>query len=130
MFPGALDTTAPTYAARSYYGWAVSLDPANLGAIPAGQWGPIENTGTSGNVRIEARGRSAPLASAISLDVEPVRSAGLVRLQWTGSQLRYDVERAGRPDFSDAQVVAPGIPGPVYDDPVLGEGASWFYRVF
>ena len=53
----------------------------------------------------------------------------VVRLTWTGDQPSYDVERATRPDFSDGQVIAPGVQGTPYDDATLSDGRTWFYRV-
>jgi len=53
----------------------------------------------------------------------------VVRLTWTGDQPSDDVERATRPDFSDGQVIAPGVQGTPNDDATLSDGRTWFYRV-
>jgi len=123
---GALDTTLPTSSGRSYVGFAASIDPANLGAIPAGQFGTMESFGTSGNFRVEAHGRTVDDA-ALALDVS--RVPGFVHLSWTGAQAAYDVERASKPDFSDGIVIAVAISATTYDDPVLADGKTWYYRV-
>ena len=101
-----------------------SIDPANLGAIPAGQFMAQEGSGTAGNDRIEAEGRSTP--DGISLPVSTDLALGVLRLSWGGSQPTHDVERAAHPDFSDGVVIAAGVPGPTYDDPVLQDGNSWY----
>jgi hypothetical protein len=126
VYIGPLDTTAPTYAQRSFFGYAAALDPANLGAIPAGQFMAQEDSGTAGNYRIEARGTSTDgIVVLVSTDVP----GGVVRLSWTGSKSAYDVERASQADFGDGVVIAAGVPGPTYDDPVLGDATTWYYRV-
>lgn len=127
VFIGALDTTPPHFAGRSYFGFAASIDPANLGAIPPSQFMTQEASGNSGNYRIEARGRLT--ADGITLQVAKLPALGVVRLSWTGARPSYQVERASRADFSDALVLASGLTGSSYDDPVLPDGRSWFYRV-
>ena len=129
VFIGALDTTAPSPTERSYFGFVgggVTLDPANLGAIPAGQFMAQEDSGTAGNYRIEARGRSHD-------DFDLFVSRGTVpnsaRLTWLGSSATYDVERATRADFTDGAVIGPGVSGPTYDDFAAVGGFNWFYRV-
>jgi hypothetical protein len=124
---GALDTTAPTSSGRSYVGFASSIDPANLGAIPAGQFGTMESFGTLGNFRVEAHGRTVDDA-AIALEVSGT-APNLVHLSWGATQATYDVERASKPDFSDGTVIAVAIAGTTYDDAVLNDGKSWYYRV-
>jgi hypothetical protein len=129
VFISPLDTTLPTYSQQTYFGYTgegVLLDPANLAAIPAGQFMAQEDSGTPGNYRIEARGRAS---DGIALTIVRIVAPDVVRLSWTGSKAAYDVERASRPDFSDAIVIAAGIPGPTYDDPVSADGMTWFYRV-
>lgn len=124
---GALDTTAPSFTDRSYVGFAATIDPANLGAIPAGQFGTMESFGTTGNFRVEAHGRVVDDA-AVQLTLgksEPT----LVHLSWTGTQATYDVERASKPDFSDGTVVAIGTAATAYDDAGLHDGKTWYYRV-
>lgn len=64
-FPAALDTTAPTFAGRSYYGFAGAIDSANLGWIPAGQFDTIESAGAVGNFRIRAHGVPSPGACGV-----------------------------------------------------------------
>ena len=125
---GALDTTAPSLSGRSYVGFAASIDPANLGAIPAGQFGTMESFGTTGNFRVEAHGRTVVDDGAVTLDVSKA-APNLVHLSWGATQASYDVERASKPDFSDGTVVAIAISGTTYDDAVLGDGKTWFYRV-
>jgi hypothetical protein len=125
---GALDTTAPSFSDRSYVGFAASIDPANLGAIPAGQFGTIESFGTIGNFRCEAHGRIVDDA-AVLLTVGKSEPGALVQLSWTGTQSTYDVERAGKPDFSDGTVLAIGVAVTTYDDAGLHDGKSWYYRV-
>lgn len=126
---GALDTTAPSFADRSYFGFASSIDAANLGAIPAGQWGTIESSGNAGNFRITAHGKTVIDDSAVSLAVEKSAQPGSVHLGWTGSQASYQVERASKPDFSDGQILATGLAATSFDDPTLEDGATWYYRV-
>ncbi len=129
VYIGALDTTPPTLAERSYTGYAISLDPANLGAIPPSQWGPVENLGVTGNLRIEAHGRTSVDDLAVSLTVGKLVASGFVHLVWIGAQATYDVERASRPDFFDGRIIAPGLSGTIYDDATLNDGRVWFYRV-
>ncbi|HEX4826299.1 MAG TPA: hypothetical protein VFV19_18510 [Candidatus Polarisedimenticolaceae bacterium] len=124
-----LDTTAPTYSQQSYFGYVgafETLDPANLSAIPLGQFMAQEDSGPAGNYRIEARGRSD---DGIALTVSWLVSPDTLRLTWTGGQPPYDVERASQPDFSDAVVIAPGVTSTTYDDPVAPDGPTCFYRV-
>ena len=130
IYIGALDTSLPTYSQRSYFGYVGelgTLDPANLGAIPPGQFMAQEDSGNAGNYRIEARGRS--LDESVNLSVSRVVAPDAVRLAWAGSQPTYTVYRASRADFSDAAAIAVGVSGPTYDDPVVADGTTWFYRV-
>lgn len=128
VYIGAVDTTAPSFADRSYTGWAVTLDPANLGAIPAAQWGTLEASGTVGNFVVDAHARPTPDGILLSA-VDKVPAGGLVRLTFGGPKSAYDVQRASRPDFADGAVVGPAVAGPTWDDPVLGDGRTWFYLV-
>lgn len=57
---GAVDLTDPTYPGRSWSGWAVSIDPARLGDIPAEQFKPLEGYGLMGNAIVRAEGRALP----------------------------------------------------------------------
>ncbi len=57
---GAVDLTDPTYPGRSWSGWAVSIDPARLGDIPADQFKPLEGYGLSGNVIVRAEASADP----------------------------------------------------------------------
>jgi hypothetical protein len=52
----ALDTNAPTLAGRSWHGYAVGLNEADLPSIPARQFGTIESLGQSGNWIVRANG--------------------------------------------------------------------------
>jgi len=129
VFIGALDTTAPTLSQRSYFGWTgelVTLDPGNLGAIPATQFMSQEASGNAGNYRIEAHGRAV---TDVQLSVTRVSAPDAVRLTWNGFQSTYTVERAAHANFGDAVTIASGVPGPTFDDPVLADGSTWFYRV-
>lgn len=125
IFIGALDTSEPTLLERSWSGYAASIDPANLSAIPAAQWGAQESFGFPGNFRIEARGQRT---DGIALELQPRPELGVVRLTWTGSKSSYTVERSAGPDFASAQTLSSGAMT-TYDDPALGDGATWFYRV-
>jgi len=125
---GALDTTAPSFANRSYVGFTGTIDPTDLSTFPPGQFGTMESFGTTGNFRIEAHGRTVD-ESAVALSVGSDPSQQSVALSWAGSQLTFDVERASRPDFADGQVLATGVPGTVFDDPVLADGHTWYYRI-
>lgn len=129
IYIGAVDTTLPSLAGRSYTGFDVSIDPANLGAIPEGQFGTIEGLGLSGNVRIEAHGRTLVDDLDVSLTVGKLVPSGLAHLEWTGAQATFDVERASRPDFLDGKVVAPGLTGTTFNDATSNLGSLWFYRV-
>lgn len=126
---GALDTTAPSLGNRSYVGFAASIDPANLAAIPVGQWGTIESFGPVGNFRIEAHGLATVDDDEVTLVVGQSKALGLVQLSWSGGQPAYEVDRASTPDFSDGQVLAPAVFGSTYDDETLADGQTWFYRV-
>jgi hypothetical protein len=126
---GALDRTLPFFLERSYVGFAGSIDPTNLGAIPAEQFGAIEVFTQAGNFRLEAHGRAAVDDAAIALTVDRSALPSLVHLTWTGAQASYDIERASRPDFSDGQIIAPPVPGTSFDDATWNDGRSWFYRV-
>jgi hypothetical protein len=130
VFIGALATSPPLYSQRSYFGYVGELetvDPANLGAIPPGQFMAQEDSSHPGNYRIEARGRS--IEESINLSVSRVVAPDVVRLAWTASHPAYTVYRASRPDFSDAATIAVGVSGPTYDDPIVEDGTTWFYRV-
>jgi hypothetical protein len=125
----ALDRSPPFFADQSYVGFAASIDPANLGAIPVEQFGTIESFGSVGNFRVEAHGRLAVDDAAIALTIDPSAPPGLVHLAWIGAQAGYDVERASKPDFSDGQIVAAGVTATSFDDTTWNDGRSWFYRV-
>lgn len=126
MFIGPLDTSEPTLLDRSWWGYATSIDPAHLENIPTGQWGNQESSTSSpaGNYRIEVRGQAT---DGIALSLESHPELGVVRLTWTGSKPSYVLERASSPSFADAQVLASGAIA-TYDDPALGDGATWYYR--
>jgi hypothetical protein len=127
---GALDRTLPFFADRSYVGFfAGTIDPMNLGAIPAEQFASIETFTSPGNFRVEAHGRAAVDDTAVALAVEPSGPPGLVHLTWTGAQATFDVLRASKADFSDGQVIATGVSGTSFDDATWNDGKSWFYRV-
>jgi len=125
----ALDTTAPSFPGRSYVGFAEILDPADLASIPAAQWGTIEGFGSTGNFRIEAHGRAAIDDAAVGLSLDKSAPPAFVHLNWTGVQATFDVERASKPDYSDGQIIATGVPGLSFDDATLNDGRTWFYRV-
>ncbi len=129
VYISPLDTTDPTLAQRSFFGYTgegVALDPANLAAIPDTQWKAQEDTTAPGNYRIEARGRST---DGIILSVTRPASPDVVRLSWTPTKPAYDVERATQSNFGDAVVIAPSLAGTTYDDPVSTDGITWYYRV-
>jgi hypothetical protein len=126
---GALDVTAPTLAGRSYFGFATAIDPANLAAIPAAQWGTIESFGTNGNFRVEAHGRATVDDGAVALGADRDLASASVHLTWTAAQATFSVERASRPDFSDGTILATGVTDTFFDDPTLDDGTTWFYRV-
>ena len=130
IFITALDTTAPSPFQRSFFGYTGELetmDPANLGAIPPGQFMAQEESGNTGNYRIEARGRAVEEGPGLSVSRGVTPDA--IQLSWSGSQPTYTVYRASRSDFSDAVMIAIGVAGPTYDDPVAADGQTWFYRV-
>jgi hypothetical protein len=129
IYIGALDTTPPTLAGRSYTGWDVAIDPGDLGMIPEFQFGAVEGLGLTGNFRIEAHGRTTVDEAAVALTVGTGSGPGLVHLSWSGAQTVFDVERASRPDFLDGRVLAPDFNGTAYDDPTLNDGRLWFFRV-
>lgn len=66
-FIAPLDTTAPSFASRSFLGFAAKLDPSDLVSIPPEQWGAMESFGTTGNFRIEAFGIATPEPSSSCL---------------------------------------------------------------
>lgn len=127
-FIAPLDTSVPSFANRSYVGFAATIDPQNLTSVPPGQWGTIESFGSNGNFRIDAHGLTTVDDTAVALHVEPGQPP-LVHLTWTGSQPSYQVERATRADFRDGRVIATGIQGTTYDDATAGSASLWFYRV-
>jgi hypothetical protein len=126
---GALDRTTPFYPDRSYVGFAAGIDPTDLGAIPAGQFGTMESLGSAGNFRIEAHGRAAVDDDAVSLTIDPSAPPGLVHLAWTGAQATFDVERASTAEFSDGRILAPAVADTFFDDTTWDDGLLWFYRV-
>ncbi len=65
----------------------------------------------------------------LALTVTRNETAGTVRLEWLGGNGPYTVERAGLPDFTDAELLATGLSARQFEDPVLADGRTWFYRV-
>lgn len=74
-FIASLDRTAPTLAGRSYIGFDVGLDPADLDSIPGGQFGTIEGFGINGNFLVRAEGQPIPEPSSIALLTAAIVSA-------------------------------------------------------
>jgi hypothetical protein len=56
--------------------------------------------------------------------------SGTVRLQWTGGVSPYTVVRAEEAAFAGAVTTVVDEQGvTAHDDPVLGDGKTWFYLV-
>lgn len=77
-------------------------------------------------IRVEAAAPEAAIALGVSKGTTP----GTVHLQWTGGRAPFTLERALDPQFTqgvvklvDEQSVSS------FDDPVLNDGATYFYRV-
>ncbi|MBP7149000.1 MAG: hypothetical protein KBD01_15825 [Acidobacteria bacterium] len=55
-------------------------------------------------------------------------NTGSIVVGWGGSTGPYDLERATQPDFSDAVRLLQDSWQTTYEDPVLSDGASYYYR--
>jgi hypothetical protein len=83
-------------------------------------------SGAYGSVRLVYRSRS--WNSTLSLTASAVRASGVVHLAWAGDNGPYDVDRATTPNFASPVHVSIGQSGTVLDDPVLNDGALYYYR--
>lgn len=84
--------------------------------------GPYETA----TVRVQA----APAWAPIELRVGKDAGSGTVRLTWTGGVSPYTVVRAEEAAFSGAVTTLVDEQGvAAHDDPVLGDGRTWFYLV-
>ena len=68
-------------------------------------------------------------ALPVSLRADKDLAGDAVHLSWLGGPGPFTVERATRPDFSDATVLASGWTANAFDDPGLEDGRTWYYRV-
>ncbi len=76
------------------------------------------------------RVRAERPAVAVRLDASRHQSAGAVHLSWTGGTAPYTLTRAEDPQFTvGVTPLLEGTTATSYDDPVLFDGKSYFYRV-
>ncbi len=94
---------------------ALSMDGADGFLVPLG---PYETV----TVGVDA---SFP----VLLKVGRNSAAAAVRLSWLGGTAPFTVERASRADFTDGAPVGEGLAARAFDDPVLNDGRTWFYRI-
>jgi hypothetical protein len=91
---------------------------------PPGVWGGRMYVGTrDGHVRMLG-------PSLVELSMDKAAATGAVHLSWTGGNAPFTLVRAEDPDFTlnpttlvDHQTVTS------FDDPVLGDGKTYYYRV-
>jgi hypothetical protein len=84
--------------------------------------GPYETA----TVRFRAEASWAPITLTVGKDP----GGGSVRLTWTGGVTPYTVERAGDAAFSTGRVIlVDEVDTGTHDDPVLGDGQTYFYLV-
>jgi hypothetical protein len=76
-------------------------------------------------VRIQAGAAWSP----IDLHVGRNDAAGAVHLEWTGGRTPYTVLRSEHPDFATPTTLVDEEDRQEFDDPVLGDGRTWFYLV-
>ena len=58
------------------------------------------------------------------------RAPGAVRLEWSGGRAPFTLERARDPQFTDGLTTLVDEQAvTTFDDPVLEDGVTWFYRV-
>ena len=68
----------------------------------------------------------APVALGVTRDA----SAGVVHLEWTGGAAPFRLLRAEDAQFTlGVTTLLDGSAARSYDDPVLGNGTSYFYKV-
>ncbi|MCU0225517.1 MAG: hypothetical protein MUF27_15925 [Acidobacteria bacterium] len=76
------------------------------------------------------RVRAALPVAAVALAVTRNDAAGAVHLEWTGGAAPFRLVRAEDPQFTlGVTTLLDGATQRSYDDPVLGDGKNYFYRV-
>ncbi|RMF74399.1 MAG: hypothetical protein D6738_06500, partial [Acidobacteria bacterium] len=65
----------------------------------------------------------------ITLTVDRDDAAGTVRLSWTGGASPFTLLRADDPTMTAPVPLVDEEDRRAYDDPVLGDGVTWFYLV-
>ncbi len=76
------------------------------------------------------RVRAALPVAAIALALSRNDAAGAVHLAWTGGAAPFRLVRAEDPQFTaGVTTLLDGSTARSYDDPVLGDGTSYFYKV-
>lgn len=78
---------------------------------------------------VTVRVRAALPATEVLLQVASDRPHNVVHLSWTGGRAPFRVLRSSDPQFSAPNVLVDGLTTRTFDDPVLDDGRTWFYRV-
>jgi hypothetical protein len=83
--------------------------------------------GTFGTARMQYRSRSFG-GSNVALAASAQKAAGTVKLDWGGDTGPYDVERSTTPWGANPVLVYSGQFGTTFQDPVLNNGVTYYYR--
>jgi hypothetical protein len=74
--------------------------------------------------------RAVLAPATIALAVSRDDAAGAVHLEWAGGAAPFRLIRAEDPQFTEGvTTLLDGSTARSYDDPVLGDGTSYFYKV-
>jgi hypothetical protein len=83
--------------------------------------------GAFGTTRMQYRGRSFG-GTNLHLTASAQKVAGTVTLDWGGDTGPYDLVRSTTPWFANPVFVQSGTLGTTYQDPVLNNGVTYYYR--
>jgi hypothetical protein len=117
-----------------------AYDPVPSGGVGVLRYSALVGTGTKFNPPGAANGRIYVGAAdgtvrmfgppLIRLDLGENAGTGSIHLQWSGGNPPYTLERAEDPDFkTNPTVLLDHQPTTTFDDPVLGDGKTYYYRV-
>jgi outer membrane protein assembly factor BamB len=117
-----------------------AYDPVPSGGVGILRYSAPVGTGTKFNPPGAANGRIYVGAAdgnvrmfgppLIRLNLGENVGTGAIHLQWSGGNPPYTLERAEDPDFkTNPTVLLDHQPTTTFDDPVLGDGKTYYYRV-